>query len=226
MFSLSACGFGLGPRPHGPNKPLPSGPSRAPLRHKALVAPKPTISATGAIDAELLAASVIARGRLQDLHSESGADTADTVMAMLRQHLPSLLVVDSDFVVEASLVEHLCGTSSEDRLLNHILAAFPSQAKQVSMEDCLQAHGRVGGLDSGTFGFAMQPEGCHAMHRYGASGSPTLDICWVSIGCYSGVWGLMHVTWLASHTMALALTTLGALAQGSCNRHPRTKPTR
>lgn len=140
-------------------------PNPTPSHRQVLVAPKPIILAKGSIDSELVAASVIARDRLLELHSEAGADTADTVMAMLRQHLPSLLVVDADFVVEAPLLEHLCGTSSEDRLLNHILETFPTVTKQVSLEDCLQAHlGKLGGVHGARYGVGPW----HRVHGMGA----------------------------------------------------------
>lgn len=102
---------------------------------KALATSKPNSAATGSIDAELLSAAIIARGRLADLHAESGIETADAGMSLIRQRQPSLLRADNDFGVEGASVDHLCGTSSEDRLLSHILGTFPSATKLVSLED-------------------------------------------------------------------------------------------
>lgn len=91
------------------------------------------------IDPHMAQACNAARAQVKTIIDDNGAESGDTIQQYIEKNTSALLCIDRDFGVELAVLDLLAGTSSEARLIMHILAAMPTHAKAIEPESALQS---------------------------------------------------------------------------------------
>lgn len=91
------------------------------------------------IDIGVAQACNAARSQIKTIIGDNGAETGDIIQQHIEKNSSALLCVDRDFGVELAVFDLLAGSSSETRLVMHIMSCMPSETKAVEPENALQA---------------------------------------------------------------------------------------
>jgi hypothetical protein len=118
------------------------------------------LDAFGLVDPELCQAAVIARDDCKQVFTESGYNTSDTMLQLLRTKKVHWKVMDPDFALEIAMVESLCSSGSEHRLVHKMFRMFPTTVVDIPVEDVLQ---QVHSLTTSSM-YKMATRGAQAKH--------------------------------------------------------------
>lgn len=94
---------------------------------------------TAKIDIGMAQACNAARSQIRTIIDENGAETGDTIHQHIEKSASALLCAERDFCVELAVFDLLVGSSSEARVVMHIMACMPSESKAVEPEHNLQS---------------------------------------------------------------------------------------